>query len=128
MICTIVWQRAQRGKRKAIRITEQNKRESHDVYLGKQMKDTNGAVLIEDNDIRERWRTYFEQLMNMKKDRIERIIATRAESEVESITIDEIERVLTKMKRAKQQIQMTSCGGMEDLDIFNTQRENEKMP
>jgi len=83
-------------------------------------------------------RTHFGQLMNVENDRIERLGTTRAESKVESRTIEEVERVLRKVRRAKQQVQMTSCwkhGRSESktgldtlLEIFNTIMEREKMP
>ena len=76
-ICMIVW------------IAKQKNRESQGVYQAKYMKDTSGVVLVEDDDIRERWRTYFKQLMNVEDDRIKRVIATRGESEVENITTEE---------------------------------------
>ena len=126
------------GQRKAIRIAKQKNREAQDSYQGKQMKDANGVVLTEDDEIRERWRTYFEQLMNVENDRIERITATRAESEVENLTTEEVERALRKMKKS-------NATGPDDipvkawkvlgktgvdilLEIFNTIMVSEKMP
>ena len=102
------------------------------------MKDTNGVVLTEDDDIRERWRTYFEQLMNVENNRIERVIATRTESEVENITTDEVERALGKMKKGKatgpddipvEAWKVLGNTGVDILlEIFNTRMDSEKMP
>ena len=126
------------GQRKAIMIAKQKNRESQDSYQGKQMEDANGVVLTEDDDIRERWKTYFEQLLNVENDRIERVIATSAESEVENITTEEVERALRKMKKGKatgpddipeETWKVLGKTGVDILQgIFNTIMESKKMP
>ena len=109
-----------------------------DLYQSKQMKDANGVVLTEDDDIRERRRTYFEQLMNVENDRIERVIATRAESEVENITTEDVERALRKMKKGNATgsddipVEAWKAVGKTGVDIlleiFNTIMDSKKMP
>ena len=116
------------GQRQATRIAKQANRVPQDVYQGNQMKDRNEVVLNEDNDITKRWRTHFGQPLNVESDRIERTAAT----------IEEVERVFRKIKRAKQQFRMTSwwkhrrsegkTGVYKLLEIFKTIMEREKMP
>ena len=74
----------------------------------------------------------------MENERIERVIARRAESEVESIAIWEVERALKKMKMGKATGPddipvgtwkvIRNTGVNVPLEIFNTIMENEKMP
>ena len=65
------------------------------------MKDSNGVVLTEETDIIERWRSYFEQLMNVENERINRTVEARAETVVEAIAEEEVEKALGKMKKGK---------------------------
>ncbi|XP_047502966.1 uncharacterized protein LOC125048346 [Penaeus chinensis] len=126
------------GQRKAIRIAKQKHRESQDVYQGKQMKDANGVVLTDENDIKERWRTYFEQLMNVENDRIDSVIEARPEEVIDVITAEEVERALRKMKKGKatgpDDIPVEAwkvlgrTGVIILLEIFTTIMETEKMP
>ena len=128
----------QEGERKAIRIAKQKHKESQDVYQGKQIKDVNGDVLREENDIKERWRTYFEQLMNDENDRIDRVIEPRPEEDIEVITAAEVERALRKMKKGKatgpddipvEAWKVLGRIGVEILlRIFTTIMETENMP
>ncbi|XP_047487973.1 uncharacterized protein LOC125038499 [Penaeus chinensis] len=126
------------GQRKAIRIAKQKHRESQDVYQGKQMKDANGVVLTDENDIKERWRTYFEQLMNVENDRIDSVIEARPEEVIDVITAEEVERALRKMKKGKatgpDDIPVEAwkvlgrTGVIILLEIFTKIMETEKMP
>ncbi len=128
----------QEGQRKAIHIAKQKHKESQGVYQGKQIKDVNGDVLREENDIKERWRTYFEQLMNDENDRIDRVIEPRPEEDIEVITAAEVERALRKMKKGKatgpddipvEAWKVLGRIGVEILlRIFTTIMETENMP
>ena len=52
-----------------MRIAKQENREFQDMYHVKQMKNDVGQVLLDEEEIKERWRSYFKQLMNVKNDR-----------------------------------------------------------
>ena len=73
------------GQLKAMRIAEQKNRESQDMYQVKQMKNKVGQVLLDEEEIKERWRSYFKQLMNVKNDRNERVVEPGEETAVEEI-------------------------------------------
>ncbi|XP_047493551.1 uncharacterized protein LOC125042129 [Penaeus chinensis] len=119
-------------------IAKQKHRESQDLYQGKQMKDVNGVVLTDENDIKERWRTYFEQLMNVENDRIDRGIEAIPEEVMDVIIAEEVERALRKMKKGKatgpDDIPVEAwkvlgrTGVIILLEIFTTIMETEKMP
>ncbi|XP_047492907.1 uncharacterized protein LOC125041719 [Penaeus chinensis] len=74
------------------------------------MKDANGVVLTDENDIKERWRIYFEQLMNVENYRIDRVIEARPEQVIDVITAEEVERALRKMKKGK-------ATGLDDIPV-----------
>ena len=59
------------GQNMAIRIAKRKHRESTDVYQVKMIKDENDKVLHEEEEVKERWKIYFEQLMNVENERIE---------------------------------------------------------
>ena len=59
------------------------------------IKDENGKVLHEE-EVKERWKMYFEQLMNVENERIEREVETARESEIEVVSVEEVRRALQK--------------------------------
>ena len=89
------------GMRKAIRIAKQKNKDSQDVYQVRQIKGSDGTVLTEENEVRMRWGTYFEQLMNVENERVEREIEPGMESQVPPIEREEIVAAMKKMKRGK---------------------------
>lgn len=89
------------GQQKAIRIAKQKNRESQDVYQVKLMKDGEGNVLADEDEIKERWRSYFEKLMNEENERIDRVIETGVETRVERVSEEEVKIALKGMKRGK---------------------------
>ena len=87
--------------RKAIRMAKNKNRNSADVLQAKLIKDREGKMLVDDGDIKKRWREYFEDLLNVENERIERIVKPIADTEIEPITREEVGRALSKMKRGK---------------------------
>ena len=95
-------------------------------------------MITEEKDIKERWRSYFEELMNVENKREERFIAVRTETEVENISAEEVERAMSKMKKGKATgpdnipVEAWKVLGRFGVDvlltIFNTIMENEQMP
>ena len=64
------------------------------------IKDENENVLVEEQDIKERWRKYFENLLNVENP-YEMEDVNKIEGPVEEITVAEVKRALKKMKRNK---------------------------
>ena len=81
-----------------IQIVKCEHRESVDMYQVKLIKDEIGEVLHEEEKVNERWKMYFEQLMN---ERIERKVESASGSEIEEVGVEEVRGGLQKMKRGK---------------------------
>ena len=107
------------------------------VAGGIYIKDENENILVEGQDIRERWRKYFEELLNEENpyqvDEEEKV-----EGPVEDISEEEIKRALKKMKKGKAPgpSGMTSdilkevgeIGTEEVAKVFRNIQEREEMP
>ena len=84
-----------------LRIAKQRDKNSKDIYQTKLIKDEEGTVLIEDDNILDRWRGYVQKLMNEENPRERRQEQQEAvNTEVAEIT-PEVERGLGKMKNGK---------------------------
>ena len=91
-----------------LRIAKQRDKNSKDIYQTKLIKDEKGTVLIEDDKIVDRWRGYFQKLMNEENPRERRQEQQEAvNTEVAEITPEEVERALGKMKMEKLQDPLT---------------------
>ncbi|KAG8231537.1 hypothetical protein J437_LFUL008078 [Ladona fulva] len=58
------------GERQMLRIAKARDRASKDITIVRQMKDTSGVVLREDDKIRSRWKEYFHKLLNEENPRV----------------------------------------------------------
>ena len=65
------------------------------------MKNEVGQVLLDEEEIEERWRSYFKQLMNLESDRNERVVEPGEETAVEEIKEEEVAAAMRRMKRGK---------------------------
>ncbi|XP_042884615.1 uncharacterized protein LOC122261151 [Penaeus japonicus] len=88
------------GQRKTIRIAKQRNKQSQDVYQAKLVKDTNGNVLTDNQQLKNRWKEYYQQLMNVENPRTERVITPKEEREVE-VSLTEVTEAIKQMKRGK---------------------------
>ena len=97
------WERSTNNRKKKadlFRIAKQMKKERQDVLGGKYIKDSRGEVKAEERKIMERWREYFEDLLNEQNDyQVEE--TARVEGPLEEITEEEIEKALREMKNGK---------------------------
>ena len=127
------------GQRKVLRIAKQRDKNSKDIYQTKLIKDEEGTVLIEDDKILNRWRGYFQKLMNEENPRERRQEQQETvNTEVAEITPEEVESALGKMKNGKavgpdnipaEVWKYLGTAGVKYLtDIFNRIMEGEKMP
>ena len=88
------------GKQRMFKIAKQMRKERKDVTGGKYIKDEDNNILIEEQDIRERWKQYFASLLNEENPHnIEELPPT--EGPLEEISEEEIRRALGNMKRGK---------------------------
>nr|XP_049697159.1 uncharacterized protein LOC126054693 [Helicoverpa armigera] len=91
-----------RGQKELYRITKERERRSRDITHIKCMKDESGKVLCKDEEIKERWKVYFEKLMN--EENVWNGILQEAQVNkglVREISMDEVERALGSMKNGK---------------------------
>ena len=89
------------GEKNIFRIAAERNRKSKDVKAVRTVKDENGNVLKEDNEIKERWRGYFEKLMNEENERIPTEQRESIAGPIGEITRREVEEALKTMKNGK---------------------------
>uniref|UniRef100_A0A8D8YAF2 Craniofacial development protein 2 n=3 Tax=Cacopsylla melanoneura TaxID=428564 RepID=A0A8D8YAF2_9HEMI len=112
------------GERRLLRIAKAKDRESKDVTVIKQIKDKEGNVLQDHNHIKERWREYFEGLLN--EENLRDIFESGVENlgVVKEVSREEIEKALKKMKNGKAvgvdgiPVEVWKCLGEEGIDIL----------
>ena len=88
------------GKQKMFKIAKQMREERKDIVGGKYIKDEDENILVREQDIRERWRKYFEELLN-EANPYEREEEEKVEGPVERISEEEVKWALKKMKKGK---------------------------
>ena len=52
--------------------------------------------MADDDAVKRRWKNYFEQLMNVENERVERTVPENEEGEVAEITFEEVVEALQK--------------------------------
>ena len=89
------------GASKLYKLAKTRKRRSLDIDQMKFVKDENGEILSEDDDIKKRWKEYFDMLLNTQNrrkvlDRVDKI-----EGPIETVSEEEVKQQLQKMKKGK---------------------------
>lgn len=112
------------GEMKLLRIAKAKDKESKDITVIKQIKDTGGKVLRNQKDIKDRWKEYFEALLNEEN---EREIFEEGEGNpgiVNQVTREEVEKAVKKMKKGKAvgadgiPVEAWKCLGDDGIDIL----------
>ena len=90
------------GQKKVLRMAKEREKNSKDIYQSKVIKDEEERVLVEDLKILERWREYYQKLMNEHNPREGRNEQqAEVEGDITEITSAEIEMALRNMKNGK---------------------------
>ena len=90
------------GEKDVYRLAKSRARSQRDVGDVKCVRNERGEVLVMDNEVQDRWRGYFEKLMNEAAETVEQEEESReGEQEVEMVSVGEVERALRKMKAGK---------------------------
>ena len=89
------------GQRKAIRIAKQKNKEAQDIYQAKRVKESGGQILTGEAQIRERWKDYYQQLMNVENPRVKREMEEAEEREVDRVKEEEVAAAMKRMKNGK---------------------------
>ena len=88
------------GKRKMFKIANQMKKERKDVTGAMYIKDETGNIIMKEEEIIERWKSYFDELLNeaseyqLEKER-------KVEGPIRGVTEEEVEGSLKNMKNSK---------------------------
>ena len=127
------------GLNMALRIAKQRSKNSKDITQPKMIKDEQGNILKEDEDIKSRWHRYFCELLNEENERIRREADPEVyKKEVKAITEDEVAVTLYKMKNGKAvgpdniPVKVWKCFGTYGVTyltkLFNNILQKEEMP
>lgn len=76
---------SEEGQKRALRMAKSRNRNSVDVFQAKLIKDKDGKTLTESTEIQQRWKEYFEDLMNIENEREQRTIEANYEEMVEPV-------------------------------------------
>ena len=90
----------QEGEEKIFRIAKACNKATKDLNQIKQMKDQEGSVLTDENQIRERWKVYFETLLN-ENPRMGTGDGTPNQGMTTEVPRTGVEKELRKMKNGK---------------------------
>ena len=126
------------GEKDIYRIANFRKRQRQDVGQVCVIKDRDGNILHRDEDIKRRWKEYFEQLLNNENEREVLEEVPKVEGPVMELKGAEVKRALSKMKNCKApgpsefQIEMIKVLGAEGeewmKDLLRAIWEEEEMP
>ena len=90
------------GEKEVYKIAKARGQRQKDVGHVRCMKDEQGKVLTSENEIQERWRSYFAKLMNEGAgDEVQGTEAGSQIEEIQRVTFEEVESALRKMKKGK---------------------------
>ena len=90
------------GEKEVYRIAKSRALSQKDVGYVKCVKNEEGRVLVEEKEIQDRWKRYYEELMNEGADVVEQAEEGREEEQgVELVTVREVEQALKKMRVGK---------------------------
>lgn len=91
-----------RGQKELYRITKERERQSRDITHIKCVKDGSGKILCKDDEIKERWKDYFENLMNEENDWNGILQQAQVNKGlVREISMDEVMKAVGGMKNGK---------------------------
>ena len=90
------------GENEVFKIAKQINRQSKDVQQVRIIKSKTGEILMEEEKVKQRWKEYFDNLLNHENPRERRETRTEGrERNVEDISGEEVRTGLRKMKKGK---------------------------
>ena len=120
---------------KIAKVRERAKRDTGDVNT---IKDKNGKILSNEREIKERWKEYFEELLNTENERDAIEAIDKVEGPEKNISMEDVKTAIRKMKIGKatgtsevdtEMIKALEGAGIEWLtDILNKIWREEKIP
>ena len=126
------------GENELFKIAKQRNRQSKDVQQVRVIKCKTGEILMEEEKVKQRWKEYFDDLLNQENPRERREMRTEeTKRDVEDISV-EVRTGLRKMKNGKAQgpddipVEVWIALGNNDVEFlvnfFNRLLQGEKMP
>ena len=92
------------GENEVFKIAKQRNRQSKDVQQVRVIKSKTGEILMEEEKVKQRWKEYFDNLLNHENPRDRRETKEEGrERDVEDISGEEVRTGLRKMKKRKAQ-------------------------
>ena len=121
------------------KIAKQRNRQSKDEQQVRVIKSKTGEILMEEEKVKQRWKEYFDDLLNQENPRERREMRTEeTKRNVEDISVEEVRTGLRKMKKGKAQgpddipvevwIALKNKGVKFLVNFFNRLLQGEKMP
>ena len=89
------------GQRKAVWIAKQKNKKAQDVYQAKRVKESGEQIRTGEVQIRERWKEYYQQLMNVENPRVKREMEVAEEKEVDRMREEDVAAAMKRMKKGK---------------------------
>ena len=90
------------GEKELYRLAKQRNRDGKDVQQVRTVKDTDGNLLVDKDEVVQRWKQYFEELMNVENEKERRTYDGEVENkDVTQISKEEVLIALKKMKNDK---------------------------
>lgn len=89
------------GQKAIYQISSARQRKSKDIINAKFIRDEQGTLLTDDDAIKNRWKDYYEVLLNEEFPRSAQLSNQPIEGSIQEITIDEVRKSVSKMKNGK---------------------------
>ena len=88
-------------KQNIFKIAKQMVRKNKDTFGGKCLKDENGKTITGEENLKKRWKTYMEKLLNEENEWDEIIDADKVQGPQQVVSQEEVKKALKKMKSGK---------------------------
>ena len=90
------------GENELFKIAKQKNRQSKDVQQVRVIKSKTGEILMEEEKVKQRWKEYFDDLLNQENPRERKEIRTEeTKRDVKDISVEEVKTGLRNMKKGK---------------------------
>jgi exonuclease III len=89
------------GPQKIYRLAKTRQRRSKDIDILPFVRNEDGKILSNEEDVKRRWRNYFDNLLNTENPRDELAEAEQIQGPIEEISTSEVEHQLERMKNNK---------------------------